>query len=70
MNSLFQVDIIISKDGVWEENKLLVDKKVDNGSFSVIVALSQFKFLGTMVINSQGYMNYQVLIIIKDDTTK
>ena len=51
MNFLFQVDIIISKDGVWEENKLLVDKKADNGSYSVIMVLSQFKFLGMVVIN-------------------
>ena len=51
MNFLFQVDIILSKDGAWEENKLLVNKKADNGSFSVIIALSQFRFLGMMVID-------------------
>ena len=51
MNFLFQVDIILSKDGAWEENKLLVNKKTDNGSFSIIIALSQFRFLGMMVID-------------------
>ena len=49
MNFLFQADIILSKDEAWEESKLLVNKKTDNKSFSVMIALSQFRFLGMMV---------------------
>ena len=51
MNFPFQADIILPNDESWEENKLLVDKKTDNGSFGVIMALSQFRFLWMVVID-------------------
>ena len=49
MNFPFQADIILSKDEAWEESKLLVNKKTNNESFSVMIELFQFRFLGMMV---------------------
>ena len=49
MNFLFQADIILSKDEAWEESKLLVNKKTDNESFSVMIVVFQFRFLGMMI---------------------